>query len=539
MTDHPTPAPGSGGHRPGSTGIAVTNWLVAKASGLLEKKSSRRGFLMGSAMVGSAVAVAGCAPVMRPGSAYTHITDCGGGLCTDGYTEFCCTINDGLNACPPNSFWGGWWRADYSSFCSGTRYYVDCMETCSGPATGYQNFCAGSTECRCAQGCDTRRVYCNYFRYGQCHQEIVASGPIACRVVLCTPPYLVDPACSTATAVDNETAEHTSPCITYPVPATARPSIGTAEAVSPGQVAVFVRSVSSSVATRSFNGAAWGGWTEMPPSLTSGLASAHDATGVYVFGRGSGNQIRYNRRVNNAWTGETALSGVSATSDPRAVVDANGIHLFVRGSDSALWHGKFVNGAWTGWSSLGGKFTSNPATASGAAGLFVFARGTDYTLRYNRFSGSAWSGWISLGAAVASDPTAVVDGSGVSVFVRHTGDTIGFRTFSGGGFGAWQNLGGYAQSDPFAVVGPDGLYLLVRGGNGGAWCNRRVGGSWSGFFSLGGSVDSDITAVGDPSGVFAFVHGADNALWWGRFPLGAWSGWQSLGGAVAPVTAIS
>ena len=93
-----------------SKGVAFTNWLVNKAAGVLERKSSRRGFILGSAMVGSAVAVAGCAPGTQPGSPYNHITDCAGGLCTDGYTEFCCTINNGINACPPGTFVAGWWR---------------------------------------------------------------------------------------------------------------------------------------------------------------------------------------------------------------------------------------------------------------------------------------------------------------------------------------------------------------------------------------------------------------------------------------------
>ena len=84
----------------GSKGVAFTNWLVSKAAGVLERKSSRRGFLIGSAMVGSAVAVAGCAPGTQPGSPYSHITDCAGGLCTDGYTEFCCTINNGVERVP-------------------------------------------------------------------------------------------------------------------------------------------------------------------------------------------------------------------------------------------------------------------------------------------------------------------------------------------------------------------------------------------------------------------------------------------------------
>jgi hypothetical protein len=191
-----------------SKGVALTNWLVSKTAGLLERKSSRRGFLIGSAMAGSAVAVAGCVPAISPGSPYQHITDCAGGLCTDGYTEFCCTINDGLNACPTGSFAGGWWRADFSSFCNGTRYYIDCMQNCCGPNLG-NGFCAGCVACSCGGDCNTRRIYCNYFRYGQCHQEIGITGPIACRVVTCTPPYNdASLACTTTLAVDNSTAEH-------------------------------------------------------------------------------------------------------------------------------------------------------------------------------------------------------------------------------------------------------------------------------------------------------------------------------------------
>jgi hypothetical protein len=56
-------------------------------------------------------------------------------------------------------------------------------------------------------------VFCNYFRYGQCHTEITISGPIACRVVSCTPPYAVaGNACLTTPAVDNSTAEHAANC---------------------------------------------------------------------------------------------------------------------------------------------------------------------------------------------------------------------------------------------------------------------------------------------------------------------------------------
>ena len=203
-----------------SRGIAFTNWLVSRSSRALERGTSRRGFLIGSAMVGSAVAVAGVSYATRPGTAYATIVpgDCPGGFCTDGYTEFCCAINNGINACPVNTFAGGWWRADSSSFCGGgTRYYVDCMQTCCGALKNYCQdgycFCESCVECQCPSGCNSRRVFCNYFRYGQCHTEIQLSGPIACRVVSCVPPYAVaGNACLTTPAVDNSTAEHAPNC---------------------------------------------------------------------------------------------------------------------------------------------------------------------------------------------------------------------------------------------------------------------------------------------------------------------------------------
>jgi hypothetical protein len=217
-----------------SKGIAFTNWLVSRTTRALERGTSRRGFLVGSAMVGSAVAVGVAIDwAAKPGSAYNHITDCASGFCTDGYTEFCCAVNNGFNACPPDSFPGGWWRADSSSFCAGgTRYYIDCMQFCCGPPKNYCQggycFCEGCQECRCAGDCNTRRVYCNYFRYGQCHQEIPTSGPIACRVVSCVPPYNVaDNACSPAPAVDNSTAEHAANCsVNIDPPTTSSPGKG-------------------------------------------------------------------------------------------------------------------------------------------------------------------------------------------------------------------------------------------------------------------------------------------------------------------------
>lgn len=61
-------------------------------------------------------------------------------------------------------------------------------------------------------GCDQRKTCCTYFRYGQCRQDIACSGPVTCRVVSCTPPWQ-QYGCSTASATDNRTRDHSADCL--------------------------------------------------------------------------------------------------------------------------------------------------------------------------------------------------------------------------------------------------------------------------------------------------------------------------------------
>lgn len=194
--------------------------LAGRASGFLESTTSRRSFLVRAAVAGSALAVAPGRFLFRPGTAYASV--CGDAAsCSDGYTVFCCTINNGVNRCPPGTFVGGWWKADNAGFCCGqARYYIDCQGSCLCGAScgGYNSFCtSGCVNCSCHCGpgdsCDQRRVCCNYFRYGQCRQDIACGGPVACRVVTCTPPWQLDPSCSTASATDNSTVTHSAPCL--------------------------------------------------------------------------------------------------------------------------------------------------------------------------------------------------------------------------------------------------------------------------------------------------------------------------------------
>jgi uncharacterized protein with LGFP repeats len=175
--------------------------LVHRISSALGRSTtSRRSFLTRTAVVGSALAVGPLDFILKPGTAYGYLC----GTCSDGWTAFCCTINNGSNSCPPGSFVAGWWKADNAAYCCGSaRYIIDCNATCPTQCS-----------CRCAGGsCDGRRTCCNQFRYGQCHTEIACHGPVVCRVATCVVPWQYDPTCTTTSRTDNRTVDHGAPCL--------------------------------------------------------------------------------------------------------------------------------------------------------------------------------------------------------------------------------------------------------------------------------------------------------------------------------------
>jgi hypothetical protein len=187
--------------------------LVNASAVLLEQRFSRRSALIRIAVAGSALCVAPLRYLLYPTPALALLVpeDCGQGDCTDGYTAFCCEINEGRNSCPEGTFPGGWWMCtDYRGrqLCSGVgvRYYVDCNALPGHPYPG---------GCRCANGtCDERRVNCNIFRYGQCNTQVEGVTAVVCRMVTCRNPGLI-PAlnCSTSVSVDDAVCGHEVPCL--------------------------------------------------------------------------------------------------------------------------------------------------------------------------------------------------------------------------------------------------------------------------------------------------------------------------------------
>jgi hypothetical protein len=185
---------------------STSSALVRKVGNALGRsRFSRRGFFGRVAVVGAALSLDPVSFATKPASAYASV--CGtNASCADGYSVFCCTINNGGNFCPEGSFLGGWWKADNSGFCcGGPRYYLDCNVSCGTPSS-----CGCETS---SATCDNRLVACNQFRYGQCHLEIDCYGPVLCRLVTCTPPWVFDPSCTSSSASDNDTASHTAPCL--------------------------------------------------------------------------------------------------------------------------------------------------------------------------------------------------------------------------------------------------------------------------------------------------------------------------------------
>ncbi len=195
--------------------------LADRAARFIGRHTSRRSFLTRTALVGSALAVAPTDFMLRPTTAYGAICNCSGSscecgsLCCDGYTEFCCTMT-GTNSCPPGTIAAGWWKADGSQYCNGSRYYIDCNATCRcGTGRICPDQCSDAPwGCGCAKGdCNNRKAGCVAFRYGQCNQQVATVGRIACRVVSCDPAVLIVGNCAPTVAVDNSTANHNKPCL--------------------------------------------------------------------------------------------------------------------------------------------------------------------------------------------------------------------------------------------------------------------------------------------------------------------------------------
>ena len=193
--------------------MSLAERIATRLGSVLERRISRRSALSRGAVAASAFAVAPIRYLVRPGTAWAVIDpgSCSKGLCTDGYTAFCCEIERGRNTCPAGTYVAGWWKCtDYrgGQLChdQGVRYYLDCNRIPGHVFPG---------GCQCAQGdCRHRRVDCNHFRYGQCNTQVKGTTEVVCRLVICQNPATVPGMnCNHTEMVDNLTCRHEADCL--------------------------------------------------------------------------------------------------------------------------------------------------------------------------------------------------------------------------------------------------------------------------------------------------------------------------------------
>ena len=378
---------------------------------------SRRDVFVGAAVAGSALATRPRDYVLRPQPAYATI--CGpGNTASSGWTVFCCTINKGVNACPPGSFAAGWWKAADSSWCgSGYRYIVDCNASCSKCSTGCTDGICDSKcwSCSCGTGssasCDQRRVCCNAFRYGQCNTQVKCSGGVHCRVVSCVAPYKWE-ACTTTSLQDNRTSEHSAPCL---------PKWGVlaAKDKAMGAQGSFLKASIGPVKT-----------------VRDGRGTLIDFQGGSIYNTSKTGTRAVPNVVKNVWTQVEGVNGLLGypTSDWQTNKAQGGwIQTFERGSiaDSPSTAPKVVYGeAYTVWASAGRE-----------AGVL----GYPTTNRYSGMADGGWrqefqSGWV---VDSASTSTKIVYGAAFAAWVRVGRETgrLGYpisNRYSGMADGGWR-----------------------------------------------------------------------------------------------------
>ncbi|MDQ4098673.1 MAG: twin-arginine translocation signal domain-containing protein [Actinomycetota bacterium] len=468
---------------------------------------SRRSFLVRTAVVGSALAVAPRRFILEPGTAYAAITDvCGpASECGEGYSVFCCTITNGANQCPPGSVPAGWWRADGSSWCcGGPRYYVDCNAECTRcgcqPGQAICDDACQNCQGRCNEGptCDHRRTCVTRFRYGQCNQQLACIGNIVCRTVSCTPPYLDSSlGCTSDSAEDPSTAEMGAPCLQQaswlgraPIRLdgvlASSPAVASAPGV--GRSAVFVVGTDGNVywSRQDSPGAGWGPWRfrgKPPPGVIgSPAAVARGPNELDVFVRGGDNRLWQQHSPNGgeSWSVwfQPVPDGVLA-SDPAVVSWApHRVDVFVLGTDGQIWQ-RFYDGQWNhAWLPRGrplAGISGRPAVTSWGVGrIDIFVRGEDNRL-YQHYYDGGWSSWLrppgTESGVLASSPAATSWGEPeVAVFTRGTDGGLWWTHFFKLYWSGWARVGGPGEDfvgDPSAGSrGCQDLAVYVQSSNG-------------------------------------------------------------------------
>jgi len=515
---------------------------------------NRRSFLARVTVGASALTVDPLRFLLEPVSAWDAV--CGSeNTCGEGWSVFCCTINNGSNTCPSGSFVAGWWKSDNSSFCGGgPRYIIDCNQL-------------ANVACSCGcptNSCDNRRTCCNQFRYGQCHQEIVQYGPVRCRIVSCVPPWEVDATCTTASATDNRTSDHNAPCNDYsppkppaPPPPGAMPSSGPVAVNNDGRIEAFGIGAVGNMLQNCYQyeiGRGWSVWGPIGGSwpVPTSISVGRNVSGsLQVFVRGADGHIRTTLQgpIGTGWSAFSSI-GSGLVSAPAVARNLDGrLEVFAVGTDGKLKHSwqNTPGGSWFGFVDFGGSFSNEPAIGTTIDGrMFAVAVGTDgklYGVAQTSPNG-VWTPLVVIGGSHQGRPAIGRnrDGSLVIACLDSTGALVIYRQ-SGFGWIAAQTLATPMAQSVCMGANADGRLEAFSVDAAGvmhhAWQPSPNGtfGGWSAYpLPAGTSYAGPPAVIANPDGrLEVFARGADGHLWhdYQRSPNSSWAGPSHLSGNLA------
>ena len=227
--------------------------------------------------------------------------------------------------------------------------------------------------------------------------------------------------------------------------------VGSPTAVSmyPGRIDLFVRRAdnrlspgetyvpSSNLLTKSWNGWAWSGYTNLGGNITGEPAViTRGGNKIDILARGRDGTLQYASWTGSTWTPFTTLGAETIRGTPSVVsMSPERLDVFVRGTDNRLYTKSLTAAGWSGYIPLGGTetFFGDPTAVSmGVDRIDVFVRGTDSSLRTLSWTGYGWTGFSNLGGVVTSTPTAIArSGSKIDVFYRSSAASLHTRSWDG------------------------------------------------------------------------------------------------------------
>lgn len=209
--------------------------------------------------------------------------------------------------------------------------------------------------------------------------------------------------------------------------------------------------------------------------------------------------------------GEWKIMYGQFTSRLSSVFYNNKVYVFGRGTDNNLYVSAGTDSTFSDWSMMPQKvFATGAGAASGPDGIRVVATDAQGVVWQSTLNGSSWSSWVSLGCCAHTQSEPAITWSYDKTYdaeIRGTDQALYSKTYAPGGEGvAWSKLPGATQASPSIVRDSIGDQMLVVYGTDGAnyYATRKARGGWSGFTPvdrarLAGRYIVDITVVGGTS----------------------------------------